>query len=883
MSSTPAILVTGDIVTDIHLYVAPPNGSGPLAARGTLLSERLGGAALTLDLLRAAATASGRDPATVQLGVEATGPAGSATPAHLRSYGVWTPHAAAPKSKDVVWRVSADGGYGPGNGAAPPCKPIPQEAPAGTLVIDEGGLSFRHGAARALWPDLTQASHVILKHSDPLCRGDLWAELLDRCADQLTVLLAADDLRREEALISRRLSWEQTAIDTLRALDSHPLLRELKRAATLVINFRAAGALCLRRRVDGPTDCFLVFRAAMMEGEATNPQYGSVYGFQSCLLAALAHHLAPLGAATAAAGNVPAGDDKAELAALLQGVESGLAAQRRLYELGHGQVNRGEPGFPVEEIGKAITKGASGLVRVNVPLEVVRHERQVNGWSILDRQEPAPEGSHAPMAGLAKLVARYGRRAVDDVPSLAIDPLFTVDRGEIESLRALKRSIEDYESEKVQKKPLSIAVFGPPGAGKSFAVKAIAKEALPGGELLEFNLSQFNGPPDLIGAFHQVRDAVLSGRTPVVFWDEFDSGEYKWLQYLLAPMQDGAFQEDRITHPIGKCVFVFAGGTSPTLERFGPAPLPAGDVDVGAIGLEQLQALRNEHARFRLLKGPDFVSRLHGYLNILGPNPRRPEAAEPQEADRTYPVRRALILRALMRAGQDEVLCLDAGLLHALLTLPEYRHGARSFEKIVMALRTPGTARLSRSALPALPVLERDVNAHELLRLMTERDAFKTGIDIERLAAAIHENYRNQAKLNGWPVQARMDCEYAALDADAKPANRSAALRMPDLLELIDFRVEPAADPTHLDWQAPLRQAIESHVDRLAKAEHLAWMDERLGNGWRAGTPRDDANRVHPSLVDWNQLTQSDHEKDRANVRVIPDVLALAGFRAVAG
>jgi hypothetical protein len=72
-------------------------------------------------------------------------------------------------------------------------------------------------------------------------------------------------------------------------------------------------------------------------------------------------------------------------------------------------------------------------------------------------------------------------------------------------------------------------------------------------------------------------------------------------------------------------------------------------------------------------------------------------------------------------------------------------------------------------------------------------------------------------------------------------------------------------------------------VDRLAKAEHLAWMDERLANGWRAGTPRDDANRVHPALVDWNDLTQSDHEKDRANVRLMPDVLALARFRAVAG
>ncbi len=89
---------------------------------------------------------------------------------------------------------------------------------------------------------------------------------------------------------------------------------------------------------------------------------------------------------------------------------------------------------------------------------------------------------------------------------------------------------------------------------------------------MEFNLSQFKDSADLIGAFHQVRDRVLQGFVPVVFWDEFDSGNYKWLQYLLAPMQDGKFQEGQITHPIGKCVFIFAGATSATFDSFGPKP-----------------------------------------------------------------------------------------------------------------------------------------------------------------------------------------------------------------------------------------------------------------------------------------------------------------------
>jgi hypothetical protein len=86
-------------------------------------------------------------------------------------------------------------------------------------------------------------------------------------------------------------------------------------------------------------------------------------------------------------------------------------------------------------------------------------------------------------------------------------------------------------------------------------------------------------------------------------------------------MQDGAFRQGQLTHPIGRSIFVFAGGTAASVSEFG-------------------RDLSEEQRR--AAKQPDFVSRLRGYLNVLGPNPQ-PAAGEPG-GDRFHVLRRAILL-----------------------------------------------------------------------------------------------------------------------------------------------------------------------------------------------------------------------------------------------
>ncbi|MBP3762584.1 MAG: hypothetical protein J6I49_01745 [Bacteroidales bacterium] len=55
-------------------------------------------------------------------------------------------------------------------------------------------------------------------------------------------------------------------------------------------------------------------------------------------------------------------------------------------------------------------------------------------------------------------------------------------------------------------------------------------------------------------------------------------------------------------------------------------------------------------------------------------------------------------------------------------------------------------------------------------------------------------------------------------------------------------------------------------VERLAESEHLRWVAERTLAGWRATLPgeqRSNTLKLHPSLIPYQQLTESEKQKDR--------------------
>lgn len=862
------IVVTGDIVADHHIYQgerATPHSERDI---GTLISAQVGGASLLHRLI----TQACKDlAASVHLGLQE--PNLDLLPPSMHGYALWAAVPSSPGSKDRTWRIDRMLGYGRETDGSATSFPVERSnhPPADIVVIDDAALGFRFLTATNAWPALVQevsektdpalakriqaeqqaCRWVVMKMSDPLNRGDLYYAASARLKDHLILLISANSIRLQEARVSQAISWERTALDLVAELRTNPALQPLLACRHLVVVFRNEGALLVTDASSENPSFRLIFDAGHMEGEWGQDLQGQMVGFMNCFTAGVVYHLAKSTTETDLEG----------------GVKAGLSAMRALLTSGHGSATAATPDYQYQEIARTIAAPAAAYASTDICAGEACDAEAADRWRII---ADGPASETQPLLGTAWRLALFGAKELVSIPFLRLGKLFTVDRREIESLRNLRQLISRHLADRTVSKPLSVAAFGPPGSGKSFSIKQIGKELMGKATeeaILEFNLSQFAGPQDLIGAFHQVRDKVLRGLTPLVFWDEFDSRDYEWLQYFLAPMQDGLFQEGQLTHPIGKCIFVFAGGTSYTYEDFGPRPGPEGQVP------------KEAEAHFIKCKGPDFRGRIGGYLNVLGPNRRqiydiKVGAWQDDLTDTCYPVRRSLIIRTALGLGDEEALTIDQGVLFALLTIDRYRHGSRSLESLVRQMQCgPGRSRILRSDLPAAELLDLHVDAKRFLALANPELGFKA--KAADLAPHIHEFYRDLCRKNEWSIT--YDMPFAELPLDIQEDNRAAALRIPAVLALAGLGIREAGSQSK-EEASKILQILERYIDVLAEAEHNGWMEFRLQNGWRYGSDRDEKRRIHSALLPYDQLPNQHQEKDRNSVRHYPDILARAGY-----
>jgi ryanodine receptor 2 len=68
-------------------------------------------------------------------------------------------------------------------------------------------------------------------------------------------------------------------------------------------------------------------------------------------------------------------------------------------------------------------------------------------------------------------------------------------------------------------------------------------------------------------------------------------------------------------------------------------------------------------------------------------------------------------------------------------------------------------------------------------------------------------------------------------------------------------------------------------TERLAENAHDLWAAQRLSQGWRYGPQRDDANKLHPCLVPYEQLPDSEKEYDRIAALGTLNAILKLGYR----
>ena len=751
------------------------------------------------------------------------------------------------KNNDKVYRVKRFLGFsGPLSGA---CKLLPiinDDANAEMVIIDDENNGYHSN--EDFWPlalkTLGKTPIVLYKMSNPIRTTILWQKLQQDHSNRTIVIINSDDLRSKGVNISKSLSWERTAQDFVWQINNSPNLAFLAKCHHVIVLFGIEGAIYYKN--DGVPESRLYFLPYQFEGGSIADSQGKMSGFTSCFVAGIARSI------------VFGNENNEEISASIgDGIREGIVAIQKYFIAGFGK-NIGQDAFPSPDIFIEVENDFIYKEHVqDVVIRLSENNDCESCWYILK------DKSSNNLADIAYNIVKIGvQHALKFIPIAQFGNLQTVDRGEIESYRSIKNLMCEYIANTNVPRPLCIAVFGTPGSGKSFGVTEIAASIAPNLiKKLDFNLSQLSTPLDLINAFHKVRDLCLEGKLPLVFFDEFDSvfeDKLGWLKYFLAPMQDGVFREGDSLHSIGKAIFVFAGGTSSTIREF------CGE-DIG-------DELEYKHflLGFKGAKGPDFLSRLRGYVNILGPNQTN------KQSDQLFVIRRAMLLRALLERKVPHLINdqgeaqIDNGVLRALLKIPRYKHEARSMEAILEMSLLTNAKKWEQSCLPSKEQLKLHVDEEEFLRHLMHDTFFSE--KIESLAMALHQKYRelNEGNMN---VEADFLKRWENLDEDLKESTRSQARRIPNALLTINYDVVSVKDtPVILKF-------TEEELDMLAAYEHTHWCRSQKSAGWRKGTIKDKREKTDCALVNWSSLPKENKYKVFQMVSIWPEILANANFK----
>ncbi|KIX05486.1 uncharacterized protein Z518_06358 [Rhinocladiella mackenziei CBS 650.93] len=835
------IVVAGDIPADLLVYPSPGSNSDERDEQKLRAHRCFGGAALIAELLQAAAKEHKFQVHKPSFFVHQDKYLEHSIRAVMELESLEEerkgPHGFKVKRRQQLY---ADPRWHNPN----PEPPIPRNDQMSILIFQDAENDFANpDAASALFrnrhPDVL-LYHMARHMGRPLGTGEIW-DLVRRGPyrskdkqdpERFIAVVSADDLRAEGIELCHGLSWEKTCEDFVEKLGSNGKLDSLATCAHLIVLFGCDGVIYHRGRK--MVEPILFFDPLSAEGDFFRENIGYLPGVAEAFVGGLAVQLAH--------GRTTELDVR-----IRHGIEHGLTIARRLARLGFRDTKlENWPKYPVAEVMDSRLP-AETIATLSVPSESI--SRGDTHWSILHQNIGDPPG-------VARQIVKEGTySAATRIPLARFGRLVVFDRQEIEAFRTIFNSVQEYLSVSPTR-PLNIGVFGSRGAGKSFAAMQVTVSAAEASgrkiRQLRFNLPQMTGLDDLFVAFNTVRDCSLSGLLPLVYINGFDTdfsgARLGWLSHLLAPMHTGQVLDRGEMRHIGPAILILGSNTVNTFEDF-TATLEEEDDFPG---------------------GQEFLSCLHGFVNVLGLD-------RVNESDALYPVRRAVVLRALLverepNLKDGEGISIDDSVLDGLLMIPTFRHGLRSLKSIIATSKLTNSRHFERAALPPRAQLSLHLDYAEF----EKSSQFNTLPESTRemIAQELHRTYIATIKAMKWtPTELQEQEEkpsmrpWETLDEEFKESARAHAIDLPRKLRMISCFLATAAED-----RIPVQEFDAKDVERLAEHEHERWNAERLQKQWRWGE-RNDAARTSPFLVPWRDLEPKWQNMDRELVKSYPKIL----------
>lgn len=76
-----------------------------------------------------------------------------------------------------------------------------------------------------------------------------------------------------------------------------------------------------------------------------------------------------------------------------------------------------------------------------------------------------------------------------------------------------------------------------------------------------------------------------------------------------------------------------------------------------------------------------------------------------------------------------------------------------------------------------------------------------------------------------------------------------------------------------------LPPSLEELLELLSYNTHEVWAQQRLKDGWTYGAERDDVKKLHPCLIPYEDLAESEKAYDRNTAREVLKVILASGFK----